>query len=304
MSLNLVGTIELPASAGPGGFDHAAVCGARLYVAHTANDCVEVIDCLAKVHLTSVRGLKGVAGVLASNAEQTIFTANRDEDTISIIPADSTDTAVKVPVGFQPNGLAYADSRRLLLSANVGKKGQPGTASATIISTKDARVVAHIPMPGCTRWAMFSPSMDAFFINIADPACIAVVDAGHPAQIARTLSIPATGPHGLDLDERNQRLFCACDDAKLLTIDPRSGAVLATISLSGAPDTIFHDGKRERLYVAIGEPGVVDIVDTKSFRVVGTVKTEVGAHTVGYDEARGNVYAFLPNSHRALVLAC
>jgi hypothetical protein len=48
MSLRLLGHIELPQNRKPGGFDHAAVhCGSdRLYFAHTANDAVDVIDCV------------------------------------------------------------------------------------------------------------------------------------------------------------------------------------------------------------------------------------------------------------------
>jgi len=46
--LRLLGHIELPQNLKPGGFDHAAVhCSSgRLYVAHTANDALDVIDCV------------------------------------------------------------------------------------------------------------------------------------------------------------------------------------------------------------------------------------------------------------------
>ena len=44
MGLELLGFTELPENLKPGGFDHAAVhCGlGRLYVAHTANDTLDV----------------------------------------------------------------------------------------------------------------------------------------------------------------------------------------------------------------------------------------------------------------------
>jgi hypothetical protein len=47
MALRLTGHIDLPAHAGRGGFDHAAIHERtrRLYVAHTANDAVDVVDC-------------------------------------------------------------------------------------------------------------------------------------------------------------------------------------------------------------------------------------------------------------------
>ena len=45
MGLELLGHIELPGNLKPGGFDHAAVhcASGRLYVAHTANDALDVI---------------------------------------------------------------------------------------------------------------------------------------------------------------------------------------------------------------------------------------------------------------------
>jgi hypothetical protein len=46
MSLERVGFVELPPHAHDGGFDHAAVheASGRIYVAHTANDAIDVID--------------------------------------------------------------------------------------------------------------------------------------------------------------------------------------------------------------------------------------------------------------------
>ena len=48
MSLQLLGHVKLPGNLKPGGFDHAALhcASGRLYVAHTANDALDVIDCV------------------------------------------------------------------------------------------------------------------------------------------------------------------------------------------------------------------------------------------------------------------
>ena len=52
MILEQIGEVQLPAHDKPGGFDHAAVHGprGRLYVAHTANDAVDVIDCATNTY--------------------------------------------------------------------------------------------------------------------------------------------------------------------------------------------------------------------------------------------------------------
>ena len=53
MALRHLGFVELPPHGQQGGFDHAAVHAARacLYVAHTANDALDVIDCASDRYL-------------------------------------------------------------------------------------------------------------------------------------------------------------------------------------------------------------------------------------------------------------
>jgi len=41
--------------------------------------------------------------------------------------------------------------------------------------------------------------------------------------------------------------------------------------------------------------------ETDGLRRVERTRTEAGAHTLGFDKATSTVYAFLPQSHRALV---
>ena len=60
---------------------------------------------------------------------------------------------------------------------------------------------------------------------------------------------------------------------------------------------------RHRLYVAIGKPGVIDVVDTATLSVVEQMRTEEGAHTTAFDPARERLYVFLPHSCRAAIYA-
>ena len=71
--------------------------------------------------------------------------------------------------------------------------------------------------------------------------------------------------------------------------------------MSGAPDVVFLNHRRNRLYVAVGEPGVIDVFDSQSLERIESVATERGAHTIAFDASRDRVYAFLPGTHRAAV---
>ena len=87
----------------------------------------------------------------------------------------------------------------------------------------------------------------------------------------------------------------------LLEIDADSGEIVATAPIAGVPDVVFFNPTLDRLYVAIGEPGVIEVFDTVPLRRHETVATEVGAHTLSFDAARNVVCAFLPATHRAAV---
>ena len=305
MILEQTGEVKLPVHDKPGGFDHAAVHGprGRLYVAHTANDAVDMINCATNLYLGSIPGLGGVAGALVSEEHDLVFTSNRAENTVGMFSPSQEEALIKVKVGLRPNGLAYDASRRLLLAANVGDPARPGffTVSAVDVSTR--AMIADVPVSGRTRWVVFDPESGCFYVNIADPPQIAVSEATKPSVVARTLSVPATGPHGLDLDAATSRLFCACDGKTLVVLDARAGAVLAQAELAGVPDVIFFNRERRHLYVAIGEPGLIEVFETDQMRRLETVRTEAGAHTLGFDPTRSAVYAFLPETHRALVYA-
>jgi DNA-binding beta-propeller fold protein YncE len=109
------------------------------------------------------------------------------------------------------------------------------------------------------------------------------------------------GPNGLDFDPEHRRLFCACDAKQLVILKADSGEVLKQLELSGSPDVIFFNPVLRHLYVAIGDPGVVEVFDTDVMERLETVRTEPGAHTLGFDADRNKVYAFLPKTHRAAV---
>ena len=298
--LKLTSYIDLPPHVGNGAFDHADmhVATDRLYVAHTANDAIDVIDCARDVYVESFAGFTAVAGALAGEA--LVFTSNRGENTVSIFAPGDEASATKLAVGVGPNGLAFDPQRGLLLAANVGDSAIPGSASVTLIDVARRSVVVQFPMPGRTRWAMFDPKSAQFFVNIANPAVIARIDA----QSQRTLdpfAVPAKGPHGLAIDHARGHLLCACDAGVLVVLDSANGAVRGTVALSGAPDVVFLHPTLDRLYVAIEDPGVIDVIDLSTLTRLQVMPTEPGAHTLALDQVHNKLYCFLPQTHRAVV---
>jgi YVTN family beta-propeller protein len=121
MTLRLLGHIELPAHRSNGGFDHADIHSPtdRIYVAHTANDSIDVIDCAQDRYVESIPGFAAVAGALVSKARGLVFTTNRGDNTISVFTPCGERNAFKIGVGVKPNGVAFDSRRGLLVVANV-----------------------------------------------------------------------------------------------------------------------------------------------------------------------------------------
>jgi DNA-binding beta-propeller fold protein YncE len=303
MALRHLGFVDLPPHVKAGGFDHAAVHerSGRVYVAHTANDAIDVIDIEARKYIGSIGDLTAVAGALVSATPELVFTSNRGEDTVAMFPPDDVAALRKVAVGVRPNGLAHDPGRGRLLAAHVGDPAIPGSHTVSIVDVVAGHRIADIPVAGRTRWTVYDPVTDAFHVNVADPPQIVAVASGDPVGVRRIVPIPYAGPHGLDIDVQRRRLFCACDAGVLVEVEADSGAMLGAERIAGVPDVVFFNRALGRIYVAIGEPGVIQVFGTTPLRRHETIATEASAHTFSFDAMRNIVCALLPGSHRASV---
>ena len=174
MALRLLCHIELPAHRSNGGFDHADIHPAtdRIYVAHTSNDSIDVIDCARDRYIESIPGLMAVAGALVSETRGLVFTSNRGENTVSVFAPCDERNAFKIAVGVKPNGLAFDPIRSILIAANVGDPSILDSHSVSVVDLGRRERIAEVKVPGRTRWAIYDAAREMFFVNIASPARI------------------------------------------------------------------------------------------------------------------------------------
>src|SRR5437667_3326468 len=271
VSLARVGFIAIPPGAKPS-FDHADVHRQRrrIYVAHTGADRIEVLDCNARSYLRALPAeLPGVAGVLVDEEQELLFSSDCSAARVSVFRCSDEQLLGQVEVGPHPNGLAYDRRRRRLYSFNLGEPlGENCTSS--LVDLDSMRVIAELPLPGRPRWAVYDPQRDVIYANLQKPAQILVVDCER-AVIEGALPVPSEGPHGLWLD--SGRLFCAADGGALVVLERDSGELITSLPLPGVPDVVMHDPVLERLYVAIGEPGLVCSFDTDRLEQLEMVET-------------------------------
>ncbi len=296
MSLQLRGYVPMPPHAA-GGFDHGDVHAAtgRVFVAHTASDTVDVIDGERLQVIQSVSDCPEGSGVLCvQEAEGPVFAAARGAGKVLVLDPRSFAIRNELGVGPKPNGLAWDPGRRQLLVADVEDY------QARLLDPLTGATAATTLLPGRPRWCVFDRARDRFLVNIREPACVVAL-AGSIGQIVATIDVSEAGPHGLDLDPGADRAFVACDAGALVVIDLSRDQEVASVPIGGEPDAIWFNTLRRLVYVAIGTPGQIDVIDASRDQLAERVTTEQGAHTTAFDAERQRLYVFLPASSRAAV---
>jgi DNA-binding beta-propeller fold protein YncE len=266
----------------------------HVFIAHTALGTVEVIDGPRMMHVRTIRGCPEASGVLCAQEDALVVAAARGAGKVLVIDAATGEVRGSVQVGPKPNGLAWDPRRKCVLVADVQDH------DARLVDPVLCRVVTATRLPGRPRWCVYDQGEDRFLVNIRSPACVAVLSAESVDEQA-PWPVAAAGPHGLDLDPERGLVFVACDEGIVCAVDHLTGRELGRAEIAGEPDAIWYNPDRRRLYVAIGRPGVVDVIDTHTLRHIEQIATEDGAHTTAFDRARQRLYVFLPRSCRAAV---
>jgi len=287
--LKHLGDVPLPSHAS-GGFDHADVHleSGRVFVAHTANGTVEVIDGEKLRHENTIEGCPEASGVLCAQKEGLVFAAARGTGKILTIDAKSQRLLHESQAGTKPNGLAWDSKRKRLLVADVSDE------NARLLNSSNGYVLSTRKLEGRPRWCVYDAAGDRFLINIRDPATVCVLKAD---ALEQTASIPVKthGPHGLAIDETGHA-YVACDGEKLVVLDLTGRSEQKGIPIAGAPDVILYNMKRQVVYCAAGDPGIIEVIDIRSNKIVERLETEAGAHTFAFDQIKQRMYTLLPKS--------
>lgn len=280
-----------------GAFDHGDVDPrtGRVFVAHTDFGTIDVIDADRLEVIATIEGCPEGSGVLCAGESRLAFAASRGSGKVLVLDPDQLEVVREITVGPKPNGLAWDQSRGQLLVADVDASDQ----AARLARASTGKVTSNTRLPGRPRWCVFDETGDRYLVNIRDPAClISITPSG---EISASWPVSSRGPHGLDLDRERGLAFVACDGGHVIVLDTTDGSEVAVIPISGEPDAIWFNPSRRHLYVAVGNPGVMDIVDTEHNRLADSLPTEPGAHTTAFDFGRQRLYVFLPGSGAAAV---
>jgi DNA-binding beta-propeller fold protein YncE len=296
MPLKFEGTIELSDSEKTL-FDHGAFDPKtrRVFVAHTAQDRVEVIDHDRAVRLQTLAGFAHAAGVVADEGE--VLVTNRGASSLSWVDAAELSTKAVFETAPRPNGVAIVARRKLGIAACIGDENRGPELHA--IELQSGRRWS-IRLPGRPRWCVTDGAGERVYLAIREPSMILVAKLPQLEPVQHW-PLPSSGAHGLDIDTEKEFLYAACDGAMLVQVDAKTGKVHSQWPLAGGPDATFFNPKSALVHVAIGEPGVVQTIDPRSGARSDFV-TAKGAQTTAL-ALPDRLYVFSPAHRGAIVLS-
>ncbi len=170
------------------------------------------------------------------------------------------------------------------------------------------------PRPGFDHADVYRDGPGASRLYVAHTGAdrVEVIDCAAGARVRALPGHP--GVAGVLIDEDSELLFTSDRAAARVSVYRcPDEQFLARVRTGPHPNGLAFDPSRRQLFtfnlgqppghlhIAIGEPGVICVVDTDRLRLLETVPTEPGAHTLGIDPDRHAVYAFLPASSGAAV---
>lgn len=129
------------------------------------------------------------------------------------------------------------------------------------------------------------------FVNLVDKSEVAVIDTRAMKVVARWSTAPGGAPAGMAIDPERGRLFVGCrKPQKLIVMDTSNGKVLASLPIGAGVDADGFDAGYAFASCRDGSLTVAREAKPGDFKIVQTLKTQVGSRTMGVDTRTHAVY--------------
>ena len=271
---------------GDGGWDYLSVDARnnRLYVSHSTQ--VEVLDLQTHEKVGVIPNLQGVHGVLAVSKTGRGITTNGRSNTVTIFDLKTLQPIVELPTGKNPDALLYDEFSGRVFVFN------HSDVTTTAIDIAEGKVVGTVDVGGSALEAGATDGKGTIFVNLEDANEIVSFDAKTLVVKNRWKISPGEEPTGLALDTKTKRLFSVCHNGWMMVVDSEKGNIVAQVPIGKRVDGVVFDPELKMAFTSNGEGTitVVQEVSPSEFKVIDTIKTEIGARTIALDPKTHHVF--------------
>lgn len=280
---------------GAGGFDWMRVDtrSRRLFATHKGTKSLAILDLKTEKPLPSP-GVGTAQGVGIDEADRKIFLGDEEEHKVVVLDYATLKLKSEIPVSGPVDDLLYCPANGMVYADK-----DDGT-EVWVINAKTEKLVTSIHIPEAPEKIEYDRTSNRIYQNIKSNNTVQVINPSTNKVEKSWDTAPATGPHGLAIDERGQRLFTAGSNGKLVALDLKSGRSLGSVDIVPGVDQIAFDPGNKRIYCACREAVSVAEETAAGLRFIANVPTPPRAHTLTVDpqtHAVWTCYADKQNSY-------
>lgn len=276
---------------GEGGWDYLTVDPDthQLYVTRSTH--TQVIDGSSGKVIADIPGQKRSHGVAIVPKAGRGFISDGGGDG-AIVIFDLKSNAILGTIAAQPDadGIIFDHASGLVLAVS-GDKGVLMTLKPDL-DPKTGKIDDPIDLGGSPEFLAVDGKGKAY-INLMNKNEVAVVDLKARKVIARWPVAPGGAPVGMSIDTKSHRLFIGCrNPQKLIVMSTDDGKVLADLPIGAGVDATKFSDKDKQAFASCrdGSLAVAGETSPGKFEIVETVKTPLGARTMGVDPGTSTIY--------------
>jgi DNA-binding beta-propeller fold protein YncE len=280
--------------AAPGGqeyFDYITVDSSarRVYLSHGTE--VLVVDADSGALIGKVSGLKRDHGVALVDELGRGFISDGAQGEVIIFDLKTLKVIGEAKAEDDADCVVYDPASKRVFTMN------GDSHNSTAIGAKSGAVVGTIDLGGGPEFAV-ADRRGTVYINLENKNEVLAIDSRTLKIKSRWPVAPAGGPTALAMDRQHRRLFSAGRNPQMLVVmDADSGKVIQSFPITAGVDADVYEPETGLLFVSTRE-GMIHIFHEDSpdkLSVVGTVKTEFGAKTMGLDTKTHHLFVDTAN---------
>lgn len=255
----------------------------RILAAHKGAGALSVLDTQSEKPLGEIP-VGHAQGVVVDARSGQYIVGDDDEHKLVIIDAKTLKQTGEVQVDGEVDAIEL-DSKNGMIYADEGDGKR-----IWVVDPQAKKVVKTIAIPGGPEVLAYDSVSDRLYQNIKNKDLLVVINPATNQIEASWPTAPATGPHGLVIDSESGRALVAGHNGKLVSIELKSGKVIASIDIAPNTDQIAFDSKTKTVYCA--SKGFISVVEETptGLRLLGNVPSPAGAHTLAVDEAHHQLW--------------
>lgn len=290
--LTSLSNIQLPKDTGLPSFDLLTIDTrvSRLYVAHSSNNAVDVVDLKTNKVIGSIGGLLRVHAIALTSDPNIILTSDPGDGSVGVVDVAKLKLIHTIDTGPQPDAIGYDAADDLVVAVLASSN------TVKLIDPHSYKVTATVALPGSPELMDVDQAHGSVYLAINDKAEVVVIDV-KSAQITTTFKgCDIEIPTGVAYAADQQRLYVASrpgNNRELNVIDTLLDRCLGVVDIGFGTDQIAYNSHLHHVYAANGGSKNLSVIDTTSLKPLGVVGTGPIAKSVAVDPTTDRVYVLV-----------